>query len=126
MVGILSRETVATTLTLSAAYAGKTIRILVENQGRINFNVMNDFKGLGDVKLDGRALENWDTTGFPLDDVNQLEKLIRESDGNDINGETSNILHNGPIIYHATFNVDRIADTYIDTTGWGKVCLFAT
>lgn len=124
MVGILSRETVATTVELSAAYAGKTIRILVENQGRINFNVMNDFKGLGEVKLDGKALENWDTTGLPLDDVNKLEKLIRESNGNDIKGATSKILHNGPIIYHATFNVDQIADTYVDTSGWGKVCPF--
>lgn len=126
MVGILSREDVATTVELSAAFAGKTIRILVENQGRINFNVMNDFKGLGDVKLDGKALENWNTTGFPLDDANQLEKSIRESSDSDINDqrtvESDNLKH-GPVIYHATFNIarDEIHDTYVNTSGWGKV-----
>lgn len=133
VVGILSRENLATTVALSAAYAGKTLQILVENQGRINFNVMNDFKGLGPVKINGQSLENWTITGFPLDDVGQIVDLIRESIGNDINDHSnrlssfsSDILNGGPIIYHTTFAIDRdeIHDTYIDSSGWGKVCLF--
>lgn len=131
VVGILSRENVATTVALSAAYAGKTLQILVENQGRINYNVMNDFKGLGPVKINGQSLENWTITGFPLDDVSQIEDLIRESIANDIaehssriSGFSSDILNAGPIIYQATFDIDRdeILDTYVNPSGWGKVC----
>lgn len=132
MVGILSRQNVAKTVALSAAYAGKTLQILVENQGRINQNVMNDFKGLGDVKLDDKMLENWTITGFPLSDASQIDDLIRESDDNDINlNDYSNhlayfntdVLYSGPIIYHATFNIDQttIHDTYLNPQGWGKV-----
>lgn len=132
LVGILSRQNVAKTIALSAAYAGKTLQILVENQGRINQNVMNDFKGLGDVTLDGKMLENWTITGFPLSDASQIDDLIRESDDNDINlNDYSNhlsqfntdVLRSGPIIYHATFNVDQatIYDTYLNPLGWGKV-----
>lgn len=123
MIGILSRQNVATTIALTAAYAGKKIQILVENQGRINQNVMNDFKGLGDVKLDDKMLENWTITGFPLSNVQQLEDLIRESDGKDVSSSNSDILYGGPIIYHATFNIDQatIHDTYVNPTGWGKV-----
>lgn len=135
VVGILSRENIVTTVALSAAYAGRTLQILVESQGRINYNVMNDFKGLGPIKINGQSLENWTITGFSLDDVSQIEDLIRESIGNDINDHSnrlssfsSEILNGGPIIYHATFDIDRdeIYDTYINTSGWGKVCLRTT
>lgn len=132
MVGILSRQNVAKTIALGAAYAGKTLQILVENQGRINQNVMNDFKGLGDVKLDGKMLENWKITGFPLSDASRIDDLIRESDDNDISSNdysnhlshfNTDVLNSGPIIYHATFNVDQatIHDTYLNPLGWGKV-----
>lgn len=132
MVGILSRQNVAKTIALSASYANKTLQILVENQGRINHNVMNDFKGLGDVKLDNKMLENWTLTGFPLSDASQIDDLISESDDNDINLNdyshhlshfNSDVLISGPIIYHATFNVDqtKIHDTYLNPQKWGKV-----
>lgn len=128
LVGILSRQNVAKTIALSAAYGGKTLQILVENQGRINQNVMNDFKGLFNVKLDNNVLTNWTITGFPLSDARPIENLIRESDAstdymNPIAKFESDILYNGPVIYHATFNIDRdeIHDTYINPIGWGKV-----
>lgn len=132
LVGILSRQNVAKTIALSAAYAGKTLQILVENQGRINQNVMNDFKGLGDVKIDDKMLENWTMTGFPLSDASQIDDLIRESDDNDISLNdysiqlsyiNTDVLNNGPIIYHANFTVDQatIYDTYLNPQGWGKV-----
>lgn len=127
LVGILSRQNVAKTVALSATYAGKKLQILVENQGRINHNVMNDFKGLGNVEFDGKTLETWTITGFPLSDIHQIEDLIRESDGNDLSNDHTNrksdISNGGPIIYHATFNIDQtpIYDTYINPMGWGKV-----
>lgn len=43
LVGVLSRENAIKSLPLHSA-AGRRLKILVENQGRINFNVFNDFK----------------------------------------------------------------------------------
>lgn len=125
---MLSRQNVAKTIALSAVYAGKKLKILVENQGRINQNVMNDFKGLFNVKLDDNLITNWTITGFPLSDARPIESLIRESHGSTsymlhIAKFESNILYNGPVIYHATFNIEQneIYDTYINPIGWGKV-----
>lgn len=132
VVGILSRENLATSIALNAGFAGKTLQILVENQGRINYNVANDFKGLGEVLFNGQALQNWTLTGFPLDDGNQIEDLISEYIGNDVNDNSgrissfsSDILQSGPIIFHTTFDIDadEIYDTYVNPVGWGKVRL---
>lgn len=127
---MLSRENRATSIALNAGYEGKTLQILVENQGRINYNVANDFKGLGDVSFNNQTLLNWTLTGFPLEDVAQIEELISEYVGNDIHENsgripnfTADILNGGPIIYHTTFDIDadQIHDTYVNTVGWGKV-----
>lgn len=90
---------------------------------------MNDFKGLFNVTLDGNVLENWTITGFPLSDAQQIEDLIHESDrsNNHTNHRTkfdSDILTDGPVIYHGVFNIDednQIYDTYLNPFGWGKV-----
>lgn len=94
---------------------------------------MNDFKGLGPVKINDQSLESWTITGFPLSDAGQIEDLIRESSDNDINFNdysnhlthlSTDVLYSGPIVYHATFNIDdktTIHDTYLDPRGWGKV-----
>lgn len=128
MVGILSRENLATSIALNGGYAGRTLQILVENQGRINYNVANDFKGLGKATLNGITLMNWTLTGFPLEDVDQIQDLTTENIANDVNenlGRTSSsgILNSGPNIYYTTFDIDaqEIHDTYINPTGWGKV-----
>lgn len=41
--GALSRENVINTMPISAGYGSK-LEILVENQGRINFDIANDYK----------------------------------------------------------------------------------
>lgn len=61
--GMLSRENQVNTIPINAG-AGKVIQILVENQGRINYAVANDFKGiLSDVLLANKPLTNWTITG---------------------------------------------------------------
>lgn len=132
VVGILSRENLVNAVALNAGHSGKTVQVLVESQGRINYNVMNDFKGIiGDVLVNNVPLENWTITGFPLDDVSQIEDLIAETFENDIHERSSrlidfssDILTGGPKIFHATFDIDtqEIYDTYINPKGWGKVC----
>lgn len=117
---------------LNAGYSGKTVQVLVESQGRINYNVMNDFKGIiGNVEVNNAPVENWTITGFPLDDGGAIEDLIAETIGNDIhdhNGRlmdfSPDILTGGPKIFHAMFDITapEIHDTYINPQGWGKVC----
>lgn len=118
---------------LNAGFSGKQVQVLVESQGRINYNVMNDFKGIiGDVLVNNVPLQNWTITGFPLDDVSEIEDIVAQTIGNDIHEHsgrlvdfTSDILNGGPKIFHASFDIDSpaIYDTYINPAGWGKVCL---
>lgn len=105
------------------------MQILVENQGRINYGIANDFKGiLGNVLFNKLPLMNWTITGFPLEDGFQLENMIssniyRSAKEEPIISANSQYLQNGPAIFHANFNIlsDEIHDTYIDPSGWGKV-----
>lgn len=130
-VGILSRETLADTLPISAGF-GRVLQILVENQGRNNFELQeNEFKGIvGDALLNEKTLKNWNITGFPFESfvANLNELLVRvEQDShllNKIVNRTSEYLINGPVIFEGTFDINEIDlyDTYIDPSGWGKVC----
>lgn len=116
------------TLPISANFGSK-LQILVESQGRINFNIANDFKGiLGDVKLGGSVLRDWTITGYPLDNYDQIANLLEE-------GPLANAIHrdktkngflmDGPTVFRAKFDIaideDEIQDTYLNPTGWGKV-----
>lgn len=112
---------------------GSKLQILVENQGRINYGIANDFKGiLGNVYFNKLPLLNWTITGFPLEDGIQVENMIRSSIYRDVREEpiisaNSQYLQNGPAIFYANFNIlsNEIHDTYIDPTGWGKVSLIS-
>lgn len=114
-------------LPISLGY-GKKLQILVENLGRINIHKPEDVKGIiGDVILNHNVtLKDWIMTGFPLNSINRLTDLLEKSEFEleslrDI--ETNSHLRNGPVIYHATFDIEQtpILDTYIDTRNWGKV-----
>lgn len=116
----------ADTLSISLGF-GKVLQVLVENQGRINFKVADDFKGIiGDVLLNNVPLKNWTITGFPFEDLTKLENLMQQDLTETETGKkikTSGMLLNGPVIYHGKFDVkhDVISDTYINTNNWGKV-----
>ena len=127
---MLSRENQVNSLPISAGF-GKVLQILVENQGRINFEIANDFKGIiGDVLLNNVPLNNWNITGFPFDNATQLDELIatvdRDSDTNGVKGRTFENLRSGPMIFSGTFDIDQdvIADTFINPSKWGKVCSY--
>lgn len=130
VIGILSRQNLVLSVSLNAGFVGQPLQILVENQGRINYNIANDFKGLGEVKLNNQTLLNWTLTGFPLENGTEIEDLINEINhiGNDIHDYSISKSHSvppfsGPMIFHATFDIDadEIYDTYVNTMGWGKV-----
>uniref|UniRef100_A0A1B0A5L0 Beta-galactosidase n=1 Tax=Glossina pallidipes TaxID=7398 RepID=A0A1B0A5L0_GLOPL len=124
--GTLSRENCIYTVPINKSIR-KKLQILVENQGRINYYVANDMKGiLGNVtvqKHNGQlqVLENWKHTQFPLEEtqVKHLMKYVESKQRNSPGTETGSLNH-GPIAYYGEFIVDDIADTYLNVRGWGK------
>lgn len=100
----------------------------MENQGRINFLIANDFKGIfGSVKYNGIELNDWTMTKYPLENVTSIQTLIndfyKEQTKPDVfEDETKNSLFISPTIFHGSFNLtsDQLCDTYLNPTGWGK------
>lgn len=128
-VGVLSRENLANSLPISAGF-GSVLQILVENLGRINFDILDDFKGIiGDVRLNTNdTLENWNITGFPFENATQIDELLAFIDQqtnltNVVDDRYSEHLQSGPMIFHGTFDIEQqeIVDTYINPFEWGKV-----
>ena len=110
LVGKLDRRLKQNSLNL-AADKGATMDILVENGGRLNFgkDFIFDRKGLvGDVLLNGAALENWETLNLPLDDLSRLKFKKAPADPGI------------PTFYRGSFDLQNLGDTYLDTTTWGK------
>ncbi|GAB0088674.1 Beta-galactosidase [Sergentomyia squamirostris] len=133
MVGILSRENKIDTLSINwANWPGEKLEIVVESQGRINYNVANDFKGiLGSVSLDFNVLFNWTVTGCPLDNIEEIQELTKKMsnfyrDQMDRVDPPKCTVRNGPVFFRAEFNLaqEQVMDTYLDTTGWGKGVAF--
>lgn len=125
--GILSRQNSNFTLTLENL-KGSKLQLLVENQGRINFNVANDTKGiLGTVTLqmvgsEKIYLENWLNTQFPLEEPH-ITKLWSSIQNNSLTMNVD-ILNQGPIVYYGEFLVSQIYHTFLNPLGWGKGVAF--
>ncbi len=110
-VGTLDRRAGVKSIDLPASSsATPTLDILVEAMGHINFaQEIIDRKGITDrVSLNGMTLMNWETYQFPLSDhwVTGLQHT---------NGPTSKAT-----FYKGSFNVDQLADTYMDMSGYEK------
>lgn len=92
----------------------KKISILVENMGRVNFGPAMEMqrKGIdGDIVINDRKHYGWKQYSLPMEDISHLDytKELHESE---------------PGFYEFAFEVKEVADTYLDTTGWGKGCVF--
>lgn len=87
--------------------------ILVENEGRINYGGMFDeVKGLYQgVKLDDVELKNWNHFGFNWSNVNEIKF-------------TSDLPTKVPAFYKDYFDVDEVADTFLNPTGFTKGVAF--
>ena len=126
-IGVLSRENKINSIPISSAM-GKELQILVENEGRINYGIANDFKGIvGNVYYDTLVLYNWTMTGFPLENYDYINDLVSAKKKPSNRQLSSNIfLRSGPTLFHAQFELTEnlVADTYLDPTGWGKGVVF--
>ncbi|XP_054743642.1 beta-galactosidase [Anastrepha obliqua] len=132
LVGILSRETPILELPISPSY-GKRLQLLVENQGRINYGPVTDFKGItSNVVLEKDVLSNWTMTKYPLESIEDIETLISLVNADYINSvgfyeeKGGSVLRNGPKIYYGQLSIaeGQLGDTYLDTKGWGKGLVF--
>ncbi len=88
--------------------AGRVLSILVEDQGRVNYDHrLGEEKGLiGVPRLDGAPLTGWRST--PLDVA-----AIAAS-------EVFGTAENGPSAWTAEFDLDSPADLFLDTSAWTK------
>ncbi|XP_055538462.1 beta-galactosidase-like isoform X2 [Wyeomyia smithii] len=130
-VGTLSRENAIETLPISAGWGSK-LSIFVENQGRINFDILDDYKGiLGNVTIQiyeepyEKKLSGWTISSYTFADVSMLKQLIDSTtDGLGVNSR--GICIHGPVVFKGELNINatEIHDTYIDMSGWGKGFVF--
>ncbi|MEV7694807.1 beta-galactosidase family protein [Microbacterium sp. NPDC089189] len=89
---------------------GATLSILVEDQGRVNYDVrLGETKGLvGPATLGGEPLGGWSATAV---DVPAIAAGIPSAPAASATGRTG--LHGG-------FDLAEPADLFLDTDGWGK------
>ncbi|MFJ2744880.1 beta-galactosidase family protein [Streptomyces sp. NPDC087440] len=109
-VGVLERENHEHALAFTVPRTGSVLRVLVENQGRVNYGPgIHDRKGLpGGAFLNGGELLGWTSRPLPLTSF----------DGLDFAPTTAPPV--GPALHRGTFALDRIADTYLHLDGWTK------
>ncbi|TMW52323.1 hypothetical protein DOY81_002580 [Sarcophaga bullata] len=129
LLGILSRQNGNYSLNLEKLQ-GRTLQILVENQGRINFNIANDTKGImGAVaiqKLNSDKvilLEDWSNTAFPFEEPHIAKLLLKSSSVKTLSDDTKQLTQ-GPMLYYGEFLVSDVYHTFLNTAGWGKGVAF--
>ena len=111
LTGTLDRRLAQDSIAVVIPSRGARLDILVENGGRINFTtaLRGERKGITHaVWLAGRELTNWDVFTLPMSSVPHPRFIA------------SAATTAGPAFYHGTFRLSRVADTFLDTRGWGK------
>lgn len=102
-------------LQLPALKKGTRIDILVEAMGRVNFDEsIHDRKGITEkVELvrgkQSAELKNWTVYSFPVDYSFVQDKRYK-------NGTARTM----PAYYRTTFRLDKVGDTFLDMSTWGK------
>jgi beta-galactosidase len=94
--------------------AGGTLSILVEEQGRVNYDHrLGEQKGLiGTPEIDGVPLTGWSST--PLDVAEIAAQIASRS------MQPSSEAVVGPSAWVADFDLDSPADLFLDTAAWSK------
>lgn len=88
-----------------------TLDILVENLGRINFGpkLLQNKKGITkSVWFNGKELKGWEMYDLPFDDISAIHFK-----GNKVRKDE-------PVLRKGSFNLAKVADTYLDMRKWGK------
>ena len=104
------------TTILPALKKGTQLDILVEAMGRVNFDKsIHDRKGITEKVelLSGnqvKELKNWTVYNFPVD-----YSFIKNK-----NYKDTKILPTMPAYYRSSFKLDKVGDTFLDMSTWGK------
>ncbi len=109
LVGTADRRLGQNSAQLAVPPGNVRLDILVENTGRVNFTkvIRGERKGITkEVTLAGKPVTGWDIYPLPM---LTPEKLTY-----------SDASCTGPCFYRATFNVDKPADTFLDTSAFIK------
>jgi len=110
-VGILDRRLNEDSLMVTLPKGKVMLDILVENLGRINFGsfLLQNKKGITEkVVFAGSEVKNWEMYSLPFNDISAISFKTNDQPGNT------------PVIKKGTFNLDQVADTYLDLSNWGK------
>jgi beta-galactosidase len=110
LAGTLDRRLAQDSLALSIPEGGAQLDILVENGGRVNYTtaLRDERKGIThSVSFGGRELTGWDVFPLPMPVVPRPHFTDRAAPA-------------GPAFYRATFHLEHVGDTFLDTRGWGK------
>ena len=109
LVGTLDRRLDQNHLTIHIPAAKSRLDILVENTGRVNFTkvIRGERKGiLNQVTLGGHSINDWQIYSLPMADPTREHYQPAAC--------------TGPCFYRATLQVDKVADTFLDTSNFTK------
>jgi beta-galactosidase len=114
LAGTLDRRLAQNKLTLAeptGPYTSKVLHLdlLVENMGRINYSkqLRTDRKGMGQfVSIDGDPVFRWQIYSLPMTNPGAIH--FKKTDCT------------GPCFYRGSFEIDRPADTFLDTSNLSK------
>ncbi|CAJ0948356.1 unnamed protein product, partial [Mesorhabditis belari] len=110
-----------TTVQLKNCRVGQEVTILAENEGRLTYETINDYKGiLADVSLDSTKLSDWNTCTIQIGKGEKFqEKTLQKLKKLKAKGQNNKVLHG---VFTGTFNIEKgnLADTFIDFSNWGK------
>ena len=135
LVGTVDRVKNETSVSVPELEAGSELAVLVEGMGRINFGrAIKDFKGItGEVTIEAASpsgekklynIEQWTNISIP-DDYDRAGKAFKS--GRKVS-EYETRLAAGDMgtagYYRGYFDVDRIGDTFMDMSSWGKGQLY--
>ncbi|KAJ8674534.1 hypothetical protein QAD02_005796 [Eretmocerus hayati] len=121
LAGTLSRTHKVKEISLAMSGVNE-IKILVENQGRVNFGDVDveDFKGIFNITLNSQRISPWNVTGYKFDSL--PENLSDAPQSLSLETET---LHSGPQVLISHFEInEEPRDTYLNTAEWGKGIAF--
>ncbi len=94
--------------------SAQKLGILMENMGRVNFSwkIERQQKGIkGGVLVNGHFRYGWDSYPLPLDNIDKVDY-------------SKGFEENTPAFYKYSFEASETGDTFIDTDGFGKGCIF--
>jgi beta-galactosidase len=110
-VGILDRRTNTDSIRLVDVPRNAVLDILVENNGRVNYGpyLADNRQGITkEVSLNGKPIKHWENYRLPFSNLSgkkYLYKVFRRAQ---------------PALYRGTFNLEEVADTYLDMHSFGK------